>query len=287
MTKYIIPSLINMGVPMSEYLSISDMAELHNITRQTLIYYDKIGLFKPDHTEANGYRAYDSLQIPVLREICYLKNVGIPLDEIRKHIGNRSLDSAASLLKSQKEALDREIARLTLTREFISHRLDFYDNMSRYRDDLDNPSIIEFPERYAVFVPFENPICRKELHITLMKAWKILWKHDMLSSDGFGTLIRQEGIDGGDWFRNAGVIAFLPYYKEEIGNKIIIEPGKYVCMNKNAMPYERDPLTRLLDHISHEGYEMCGDVLDLCLLDTTFYGADRNVDYCQLQIPIR
>ncbi len=276
-----------MGVPMSEYLSISDMAELHNITRQTLIYYDKIGLFKPDHTESNGYRAYDTLQIPVLREICYLKNVGIPLDEIKKHIGSRSLDSAANLLESQKEALDREIARLTLTREFISHRLDFYSNMSRYKEDLDNPAIIEFPERYAVFVPFENPICREELHKTLMKAWKILWKHDMLSSDGFGTMIRMGSISDGDWFKGAGVIAFLPYYKEEIDSKIIIEPGKYVCMNKNAMPYETEPLSMLLDHINKKGHEMSGDILDLCLLDTTFYGADRNVDYCQLQIRIR
>ena len=41
---------------MKEFVSISDMAKLHNISRQTLIHYDKIGLFKPMHTDENGYR---------------------------------------------------------------------------------------------------------------------------------------------------------------------------------------------------------------------------------------
>ena len=32
---------------MSTYISISEMAKLHGITRQTLIHYDNIDLFKP------------------------------------------------------------------------------------------------------------------------------------------------------------------------------------------------------------------------------------------------
>ena len=41
-----------------EYLTVSQMAKLHHISRQTLIYYDHIGLFRPQITDDKGYRYY-------------------------------------------------------------------------------------------------------------------------------------------------------------------------------------------------------------------------------------
>ena len=64
---------------MSTYISISEMAKLHGITRQTLIHYDNIDLFKPAKVDTNGYRYYCKHQIPYLREICFLKSLGISL----------------------------------------------------------------------------------------------------------------------------------------------------------------------------------------------------------------
>lgn len=37
-----------------EKITISEMAKLHGISRQTLIYYDKIGLFKPESVDSNN-----------------------------------------------------------------------------------------------------------------------------------------------------------------------------------------------------------------------------------------
>ena len=42
------------------FLSISEIAELHNISRQTLIYSDKIEPFKSDHVDEHGYRYYST-----------------------------------------------------------------------------------------------------------------------------------------------------------------------------------------------------------------------------------
>ena len=64
--------------------SISQMAQMHGITRQTLIYYDKIGLFCPARTDGSGARFYTAEQMPVLREICMLKRLDVPLKEIRQ-----------------------------------------------------------------------------------------------------------------------------------------------------------------------------------------------------------
>lgn len=49
---------------MERYFSISEMASIHGVSRQTLIYYDKIELFQPVHIDENGYRFYAAEQIP-------------------------------------------------------------------------------------------------------------------------------------------------------------------------------------------------------------------------------
>ena len=61
-----------------KYFMINEVASLHNMTRKTLHYYDKIGLFSPEYTdEKTGYRYYKREQFPFLKEIIYLKDLGL------------------------------------------------------------------------------------------------------------------------------------------------------------------------------------------------------------------
>lgn len=63
--------------------AISEMASLFNVSRQTLIYYDKIGLFKPAVVNEKGYRFYSPTQIPgSCALICMLRDLGLELDEM-------------------------------------------------------------------------------------------------------------------------------------------------------------------------------------------------------------
>ncbi len=34
-------------------------------------------------------------------------------------------------------------------------------------------------------------------------------------------------------------------------------------------------------------YELAGDIIDVCLLDTTFYKEQKALDFCMLQAPIK
>ena len=114
-------------------LSISEMAQIHDISRQTLIYYDKIDLFKPEIIDdKNGYRYYSTLQIPQLREICFLRSIGMPLDDIRKNNAYNNSESTIELLESQYDKLNAEIEKLAAP---LLLRLLYYIGsfaMSRY-----------------------------------------------------------------------------------------------------------------------------------------------------------
>jgi DNA-binding transcriptional MerR regulator len=176
---------------MEKYLSISQMAELHNVSRQTLIYYDKIELFKPTNIDENSYRFYSPYQIPILREICFLKSIGIKLEKIKEHIENRNITTAMSLLKSHEEYIEKEINKLLLTRECIKQRLDVYSNAHQFKGELGKPTIETLPGRKVVFIPFENDISKEELHFTQMKIRNIFNKYGLLPARGFGAIIKK------------------------------------------------------------------------------------------------
>lgn len=271
---------------MEKYLSISEMASIHNISRQTLIYYDKIGLFKPTDVDDKGYRYYSPYQIPFLREICFLKFIGIKLDDIKKHIEHRNLTSAISLLEYHKEFVDEEIKSLLSIRELIKQRLNVYTNVDQFKDELCKPIIEEFAERKALFIPFENEISKKELHLTSMKAYNILNKIGILSPKKFGTIIMKNQLKEKYIFQGAGVFSMISSDNNNIENIITLPPGKYVCMYKYGMPYDTKFLYQLIEWIDDNSYKITGNIIDMCLLDTTFYDENTNVDFCQLQIPV-
>ena len=58
-------------------------------------------------------------------------------------------------------------------------------------------------------------------------------------------------------------------------------------MYKTGMPYDLEALYYMLSVAKQRGYRLLGDVLDMALLDTTFYAETQiTSDFCQLQIRI-
>ena len=55
---------------MEDYFSIGELSSYQNISKQTLIFYDKIGLFRPAYVDpGNGYRYYSASQLDELDTI--------------------------------------------------------------------------------------------------------------------------------------------------------------------------------------------------------------------------
>ena len=72
---------------MNNLLSIGELAGYQNISKQTLIFYDRIGLFKPAYVDPdNHYRYYTAQQIDYLDTILFMKEMGFSLAEIQEHM---------------------------------------------------------------------------------------------------------------------------------------------------------------------------------------------------------
>ncbi|MDP4109228.1 MAG: MerR family transcriptional regulator, partial [Bacillota bacterium] len=59
-----------------------EFAKICGVKKQTLFYYDEIGLFSPCRVSANGYRYYSYQQFDMFMAIQVLKEINLSLDEI-------------------------------------------------------------------------------------------------------------------------------------------------------------------------------------------------------------
>lgn len=108
---------------MKNLFSIGELSKLQNISRQTLIFYDKIGLFCPAYVDPeNGYRYYSAAQLDFLDTICIMKRIGFSLDEIKSYLKGYTLDTSMVVLRKQLTIIDRQIEELQLIKSRVEHR---------------------------------------------------------------------------------------------------------------------------------------------------------------------
>lgn len=161
-------------ISVKDGISISEMARIHGLTRQTLIYYDNIGLFKPERVDSNGYRYYSWAQIPYLREICFLKHTGIPLKKIQEHFQNRTPEREVELLNRQRRVLECRIGDLQRLRGLLNIRIENYEKAieAHTMERQIEPFLEDFEERRILFRQWDQPINRTNLHRTVMALWQ-------------------------------------------------------------------------------------------------------------------
>ncbi len=88
--------------------TVKQLSSLAGITPRTLHHYDAIGLLKPSQVAKNGYRYYGE---DALQQILFYRELGLPLEDIKKIMGRRDFDVLDSL-QSHKDALKSQVGRL-------------------------------------------------------------------------------------------------------------------------------------------------------------------------------
>ena len=113
-----------MDLKSSNYLSIGAFARLSGIRRANLIYYDEIGLFSPKSKGENGYRYYSYDQLDAVYIIHSLKEIGVPLKEIKTYLETRTPEKMIALFSEQKRQVDREIEKLRSISSMMQSRIE-------------------------------------------------------------------------------------------------------------------------------------------------------------------
>jgi DNA-binding transcriptional MerR regulator len=84
---------------------VKQAARIAGVSVRTLRHYDEIGLLVPQRRTAGGYRLYGDGELLRLQQICIGRELGLPLEEIRRALDDPGFDHV-SALKAQRALLE-------------------------------------------------------------------------------------------------------------------------------------------------------------------------------------
>jgi len=122
--------------------SIQQVSALLQISKDTLRYYDKLGLVSPQRGE-NGYRAYSGQDILDLQYVEVMKSADFSLSEIRQFFQSmRSLVSAEDC-ENIARLLDAKKVEYTQKIQTYQAMLAFVAEMQRVKGQIASPADLE------------------------------------------------------------------------------------------------------------------------------------------------
>ena len=92
---------------MSKYTT-GEVAKLCGVTVRTVQYYDTRGILVPSELSEGGRRLYSEDDVKRMKIICFLRDLGLPIDSIRQLLSEEDPGSVISLLLDQQEAVLKE-----------------------------------------------------------------------------------------------------------------------------------------------------------------------------------
>ena len=94
---------------MSKYTT-GEIAKLCGVTVRTVQYYDSRGILVPSELSEGGRRLYSEDDVKRLKIICFLRELGLSIDQVKQLLSEENPGSVISLLLDQQEAsLKKEI----------------------------------------------------------------------------------------------------------------------------------------------------------------------------------
>lgn len=168
------------------YLTTGEFAKLADVTKHTLYHYDKIGLLSPEiKLTDNQYRYYSLSQLDLIKVITLLKDLGMPLLEIKSYLDQRTPSLFIDLLSRELKDIQDKIYSLQRRKNWIQEELQLLsDTISCAWDDI---SIIEMKKQYLFTTPVFS-LEDKEIAKTISKLVVSGNTYNLQSPYGIGAI---------------------------------------------------------------------------------------------------
>lgn len=89
---------------MSNYTT-GELAKLCGVTVRTVQYYDTRGILAPSALTEGGRRLYSDSDLRRMRVICFLRELGLPIDTVKQILAEQNAGDVIDLLLQQQEAV--------------------------------------------------------------------------------------------------------------------------------------------------------------------------------------
>ena len=267
---------------MKDYYKIGEISKIYGIGRDSLMYYEDIGILKP-FRDKNGYRMYKLSDIWRLNLIKELRSLNFPMKKIKEYLDDRNIESTKEILNKEIILIDEKIEELLSYKQNIMKRLDTIN------DELRNLKL------YEIDLVYINKRKSRELNANITKDEEFDFliqklqkdyenRFTILGNNNIGSSFCLDKIKQGIYNEFKSVFCFLED-QEEIYN-IIFNEGYYLTLTyKGKYKNNKHYINKMFKYIEEKGYKIISDPIEIYKIDI-HETEDINEFITEIQIPV-
>lgn len=242
------------------YMTIGNVSKLYGISKQTILYYEKLGLFPPAKIEENGYRYYTLEECYRLEIILTLKKLNLSLKDIQEYVEHRGAQALEMLLKEARYGFDQDINSLYTNKMHLERALF---NLERYLKIPQHRLFFGMKEEsFYALTSYNAEEKEKKKLLTLVGHQAKLIREVPFKEIKIGMAIEGEVYERGD-------VTNYSHYCTEVGfdyegdMEVVTRPrGMYLEMFFSGL-YEAQALwmyNKVNSYLAYEGLQIAGSV---------------------------
>ena len=260
---------------MQEYFKIGEISRLYSIGVDSLRYYEKIGLLKPERAES-GYRHYSIQDIWKLNIIRDLRGLNFSMEQIGRYLQSHSVESTLSLLEEEKQTIDQKILALQKLRENVQKRVESIE--SAMHRPLDTITLEEYGDRRCYCIP-EGYSEEHEMDVLIKKLLNMDQEHlYLIGNNQIGTAISLKTAEKTEKIRYEAVFVI-----DENGSQLL-PAGRYLTVTyRGKYEKSRQWVSALLAYAREHHIRLKGDLLEILWVDI-HVSADEQEHITELQV---
>lgn len=268
-------------------LSITELAKLRRVTSETLRYYDRIGLIKPDYVDPDTkYRYYSIRQYEKLGTIRELRQLGMSVDDIIDYFKDRNLKKSLNILKKHQKILETELSEKILLGKILRRKLRFIEELAAL-PPTNQVFEQEFPDRYMI--TFDEPAGgpREHAYAFTKLEWYLDEKAPILASDRVGVYADETLLEKSEGFVMAYPMLLVEESLIRSEYKQAIPAGKYLCMyyREGRLEHYHESFEILKEYMRVNNFRVSGKILQIYKIDVTLT-SDPGETILEIQIPV-
>lgn len=257
----------NSDIKKGGYFTTGEFAKLCNVKKQTLFHYDDIGILKPEILADNGYRYYSYLQLDTFNAIAMLKELDLPLSEIKKYFNTRTPESFLELLHEQSKIVDEKIAELQWLKNFINGRISITEEGI---NAVPGEIMIETAEEeYFITTEYKGALNDRDLYTAFSEHITYCHQHQIYSPYSFGGMVKLDQDFSSGEYNYSHIYTQVDPDDIELSPEIMVTPPRTYLYAYSTNGYDNitDIFYDLIEYADKHNYKLGNYFYEDILLD--------------------
>lgn len=250
------------------YFTTGEFARICGVKKQTLFHYDQIGIFRPAITDDHGYRYYSYTQIETFSVLMALRDLRVPLKEIKAHMDHRSPEALIELLNARRSEIDRMITQLQWSKKFIDTKIRLTEE--GLHAPVGEIVIEDLPDEYHITTSYKGP--DEEQAIAKAVSQHLNFRHQLgiPSCYAIGGIIPAESVteEGYSYSRFYSVVDKEDLTASGYTGAVFDTGGQYLCIyDDQGYRNVHENCRKLLRHAAERGMRLTSEFYEEVILD--------------------